>query len=255
MSVPQKRLRLRYKDVKEGEAYMNPEMMKFLGLEDGDQIEVVVAKRKLFTFRVHPKNDVPRNEVWTNPDILRENGIADKEDRLRPYYLVSHIYQIHRALQSGVFLKGYLHWTLVDTYEFSKGRSMRFGLIHVDYTNKKLYWRPSAFIYKEIAENKAITNGRPPRTSRSIIKPAPASNSQGNQSSVKLVAPTRYGPITGIPAMVNSIESQIPPRLSKSLENGLEKISLNTVPKSGVVTLYTGISCLLYTSPSPRDRG
>jgi len=100
-------------------------------------------------------------EYWNKyhlPIYVTENGIADKEDRLRPYYLVSHIYQIHRALQSGVFLKGYLHWTLVDTYEFSKGRSMRFGLIHVDYTNKKLYWRPSAFIYKEIAENKAITD-------------------------------------------------------------------------------------------------
>ncbi|MHA1594460.1 MAG: hypothetical protein ACTSXJ_03030 [Candidatus Baldrarchaeia archaeon] len=77
MGVPQRRLRLRYKDVKEGEAYMNPEMMKMLGLEDGDEIEVVVAKRKWFTFKAHPREEVPRNEVWTNPDILRSNGIAD----------------------------------------------------------------------------------------------------------------------------------------------------------------------------------
>ncbi len=33
---------------------------------------------------------------------------------------------------------------------------MRFGLLYVDYATKKQYWRPSAYIYREIAINKAI---------------------------------------------------------------------------------------------------
>ncbi|WP_243679177.1 family 1 glycosylhydrolase, partial [Vulcanisaeta distributa] len=50
----------------------------------------------------------------------------------------------------------YLHWSLTDNYEWASGFSMRFGLLYVDYITKKQYWRPSAYIYREIAINKAI---------------------------------------------------------------------------------------------------
>ncbi len=87
---------------------------------------------------------------------VTENGIADSADYLRPYYLVSHIYQVYRALSDGVDVRGYLHWSLTDNYEWASGFSMRFGLLYVDYTTKRQYWRPSAYIYREIALNKAI---------------------------------------------------------------------------------------------------
>jgi len=50
-----------------------------------------------------------------------------------------------------------LLWFKKKFPEWASGFKMRFGLLHVDYKTKKLYWRPSAFIYKEIAENKKIT--------------------------------------------------------------------------------------------------
>ncbi|ADN50966.1 beta-galactosidase BgaS [Vulcanisaeta distributa] len=90
------------------------------------------------------------------PIYVTENGIADSADYLRPYYLVSHIYQVYRALSDGVDVRGYLHWSLTDNYEWASGFSMRFGLLYVDYTTKRQYWRPSAYIYREIALNKAI---------------------------------------------------------------------------------------------------
>ncbi|WP_188602641.1 beta-galactosidase BgaS [Vulcanisaeta souniana] len=90
------------------------------------------------------------------PMYVTENGIADSADYLRPYYLVSHIYQVYRALSDGVDVRGYLHWSLTDNYEWASGFSMRFGLLYVDYVTKKQYWRPSAYIYREIAINKAI---------------------------------------------------------------------------------------------------
>ena len=90
------------------------------------------------------------------PIYVTENGIADSADYLRPYYLVSHIYQVHRALSDGADVRGYLHWSLTDNYEWASGFSMRFGLLYVDYTTKRQYWRPSAYIYREVALNKAI---------------------------------------------------------------------------------------------------
>ena len=90
------------------------------------------------------------------PIYVTENGIADSADYQRPYYLVSHIYQVYRAIQDGANVKGYLHWSLTDNYEWASGFSMRFGLLHVDYTTKKQYWRPSAYVYREIAKSKSI---------------------------------------------------------------------------------------------------
>ena len=89
---------------------------------------------------------------------VTENGIADDADYLRPYYLVSHIYQVYRALGDGVDVRGYLHWSLADNYEWASGFWPRFGLLKVDYNTKKQYWRPSAFIYREIAKNNSITD-------------------------------------------------------------------------------------------------
>jgi len=63
-----------------------------------------------------------------------------------------------RALGSALRPSIYLHWSLADNYEWASGFSKRFGLLMVDYETKRLYWRPSAFIYREIAKNNAITD-------------------------------------------------------------------------------------------------
>ncbi|PSN90571.1 beta-galactosidase [Candidatus Marsarchaeota G2 archaeon OSP_D] len=95
-------------------------------------------------------------EKYGLPLYVTENGIADEADYQRPYYLVSHIYQVYQALRRGADVKGYLHWSLADNYEWASGFTPRFGLLRVDYTNKSLFWNPSAFVYKEIAGSNGI---------------------------------------------------------------------------------------------------
>lgn len=98
-------------------------------------------------------------QVWKRyglPLYVTENGIADQYDRWRSYYLVSHISQLHRALQDGVDIRGYLHWSLTDNYEWASGFSKKFGLIYVDLATKRHYWRPSAYVYREIARANGI---------------------------------------------------------------------------------------------------
>jgi len=95
-------------------------------------------------------------EKYGLPLYVTENGIADEADYQRPYYLVSHVYQVYQALRRGADVKGYLHWSLADNYEWASGFTPRFGLLKVDYTNKRLFWNPSAFVYKEIAWSNGI---------------------------------------------------------------------------------------------------
>ena len=55
-----------------------------------------------------------------------------------------------QALSEGVDLKGYLHWTLTDNYEWQHGFEPRFGLIEMNYETQERKVRQSAAIFKEI---------------------------------------------------------------------------------------------------------
>ena len=90
------------------------------------------------------------------PMIVTENGIADCLDTMRPRFLVSHIRQVERAVNDGIDVQGYLHWSLLDNYEWCSGFDMKFGLIGVDLKTKKAQVRPSALVYKRIIESKGV---------------------------------------------------------------------------------------------------
>ncbi len=89
--------------------------------------------------------------LYSLPMMVTENGIADEKDLWRPWYIVAHIAQIARAVSEGADVRGYLHWNLIDNYEWASGFKMRFGLAYVDYESKKRYLRPSALVFREIA--------------------------------------------------------------------------------------------------------
>ncbi|MEM4489630.1 MAG: beta-galactosidase BgaS [Desulfurococcaceae archaeon] len=96
------------------------------------------------------------HEKYKLPLIVTENGVADAHDALRPRYLIQHIEAVGKAIQKGVDVRGYLHWALIDNYEWAMGYNMKFGLLKVDYESKKRYIRPSALVYREIALNNEL---------------------------------------------------------------------------------------------------
>ena len=69
------------------------------------------------------------------PDGLDFDGRVRDERRIR--YLRNHLFQIHRAMQAGIPVKGYFHWSLMDNFEWALGYAPRFGLVYVDYNTLK----------------------------------------------------------------------------------------------------------------------
>jgi beta-glucosidase len=74
--------------------------------------------------------------------IITENGIPLLEtvdadgrvhDEIRIGYLKEHLMQIYLTMQSGVPVKGYFHWSLMDNFEWALGYTPRFGLVHINY--------------------------------------------------------------------------------------------------------------------------
>ena len=91
------------------------------------------------------------------PILITENGVDDKDDTLRPAYLAEHLRQVWRAVNFNYPVKGYLHWTLVDNFEWERGWTQRFGLWELDPETQTRRKRPSADFYAEICRENGIS--------------------------------------------------------------------------------------------------
>ena len=54
-------------------------------------------------------------------------------------------------MKQGVDVRGYLHWSTMDNYEWYTFKP-RFGLVHVDFQTFRRTPKPSASFYREIIE-------------------------------------------------------------------------------------------------------
>lgn len=84
------------------------------------------------------------HEKYNLPIIITENGLADSDDSKRQWWITQTLLAMQKAMKNGVKLEGYLHWSLLDNFEWDKGFWPRFGLTEVDYTTKERTLRPSA---------------------------------------------------------------------------------------------------------------
>lgn len=65
------------------------------------------------------------------PILITENGIATKDDTQRVAYTAGALAAVQHAIADGVDVRGYLHWSLLDNYEWGHWEPT-FGLVEVD---------------------------------------------------------------------------------------------------------------------------
>ncbi|MBU9712882.1 GH1 family beta-glucosidase [Evansella tamaricis] len=79
------------------------------------------------------------------------NGVVKDEGRIN--YLQQHLVSLQRSMESGVNIKGYTSWSLLDNFEWAEGYTMRFGLVHVNYRTLERTKKESYYWYKQVIEN------------------------------------------------------------------------------------------------------
>jgi beta-glucosidase len=100
---------------------------------------------------------VYRKTRGNKPLYITELGFNDRLDDRRPRAILEHLAMVHRAVSEGVPVRGFLHWTLADNFEWNEGWSARFGLVELDPLTQKRTPRGSASMYGEICRANAIT--------------------------------------------------------------------------------------------------
>jgi len=93
---------------------------------------------------------------YKKPIYITENGLADAKDEKREKFIKDHLLWIHKAISEKVDVRGYLHWSLLDNFEWTKGFDPRFGLVEVNYKTLERKIRSSAYVYAEICKNNKL---------------------------------------------------------------------------------------------------
>jgi beta-glucosidase len=97
------------------------------------------------------------NKRYPNkPIIVIENGVADANDKYRKWWLEQTMQALGRAKKEGIPIKGYMHWSLLDNFEWADGWWPKFGLVAVDPKTLKRTIRPSALWWAKEIESENV---------------------------------------------------------------------------------------------------
>lgn len=100
-----------------------------------------------------------RDDYGAPPVMITENGAVFPEaphDERRVRFVHDHLAALHDAIEQGVPVIGYCHWSLMDNFEWKLGYAQRFGLVHVDYATLERTVKDSGRYYARGAAANAL---------------------------------------------------------------------------------------------------
>lgn len=84
------------------------------------------------------------------PVIVTENGCPTDDDAERVEYISRALTALRSAMDDGVDVRGYIHWSLLDNFEWAEGYRPKFGLVGVDRATFVRTPKPSAAYYASV---------------------------------------------------------------------------------------------------------
>ncbi|MDG4832525.1 family 1 glycosylhydrolase [Solwaraspora sp. WMMD1047] len=96
------------------------------------------------------------HQVSRVPVFVTEHGIGTDDDTLRAGFIEPSLAGLLDAIEDGVPVLGYCHWTLLDNFEWTAGYTFHFGLHTVDRATFARTPKPSAASYAAIATSRTV---------------------------------------------------------------------------------------------------
>lgn len=96
------------------------------------------------------------HQTTGKPILVTEHGISTDDDDLRSTFITASIRELQKVIDQGVPVGGYIHWSLLDNYEWISGYKSHLGLHTVDLKTFDRKPKRSAHVYSEIIKNKGV---------------------------------------------------------------------------------------------------
>lgn len=90
------------------------------------------------------------------PIVVTEHGVGSDDDSLRAWLIPAALAELKKAIDDGVPVKGYVHWSLVDNFEWIFGYKIHFGLHTLDRQTFERKAKPSAAVLADIARRNSL---------------------------------------------------------------------------------------------------
>jgi beta-glucosidase len=90
------------------------------------------------------------------PIMVTEHGVGTTDDTVRARLIPAALAELKKAIDDGVPVLGYLHWSLIDNFEWIFGYKVKFGLHSVDPKTFERTAKPSAAVLSAIAKRNAV---------------------------------------------------------------------------------------------------
>jgi len=99
------------------------------------------------------------HDAYHLPIIVTEAGVPGRDHRAldgkihdgdRVDFLHRSLFELGRAIQDGVPVQGFMHWSLLDNFEWNLGYRERFGLVYVDYETQRRTPKDSYDFYAKV---------------------------------------------------------------------------------------------------------
>jgi len=90
------------------------------------------------------------------PIVVTEHGVGSEHDEIRANLIPAALTELKKAMDDGVPVLGYLHWSLIDNYEWVFGYRIQFGLCSLDRRTFARTPKPSATVLGRIARANSL---------------------------------------------------------------------------------------------------
>jgi beta-glucosidase len=91
---------------------------------------------------------------FCNVDVVSTDGKVHDPQRID--FIQRYLLHLGKAIQDGIDVRGYFHWTLMDNFEWAHGFTARFGLAYTDFETQKRIIKDSGYFYRDIAKSCAV---------------------------------------------------------------------------------------------------
>lgn len=95
------------------------------------------------------------------PIYITEHGSASVDENFRLRDLRQNLGALHNSMQSGVDVRGFFYWSLMDNFEWQFGYTKKFGLLRVNFDDPGLprSMKPLAEVYSQICRTNEVNHG------------------------------------------------------------------------------------------------
>jgi beta-glucosidase len=101
-----------------------------------------------FLYERYGKEIMITENGFSQDDNMSADGAIHDENRIS--YTQQYLRHLQRAVEESVPVTGYMHWSLMDNFEWGEGYTQRFGLTYIDYQTGKRTIKDSGYWYRDL---------------------------------------------------------------------------------------------------------